>query len=246
MATKVKRSFVPAYYQIAEDLSEDIESGRLGPGDGIPSEAQLCEHYGVSRMTVRQGLGVLADAGYIESMPGRGSFVAEPCLDKISLEFREGVLGNGKRLDPRLCGVEVISAGAEVAEKLGVALGAKMVELRRVSYLDGRPVAHECKYLPYHRGRPLVEQEIKYAAFPELVARVCERHRVKVRVKISAGVAPMDVVRALALPGERPVVLVLEQSVLTQDDRVLGWGRTHCAAEHYDLTAESNPFWEGL
>lgn len=243
MAVRAKRAFVPAYYQVAEDLSEDIESGRLRPGDAIPSEAQLCTHYGISRMTVRQGLGLLADAGYISSVPGRGCFVAEPCLDKISIEFREGVLGDGRKLDPQLCGLEVVSADEEVAAALGLPRGAKTVELKRLSFLDGTPVAFERKYLPYHRGKPLVEQEIRYAAFPELVARSCERHLVKVSVKIRATQASAEVAEQLQLRGSSPAALVLEQAVLAQDDRVLGWGLTHCAPDQYSLIAESNPFW---
>lgn len=245
MTVRSKRAFVPAYYQVAEDLSHDIEGGRLRPGDAIPSEAQLCEHYGISRMTVRQGLGLLTDAGYIESVPGRGSFVSAPCLDKISIEFREGILADGRKLDPQLCGMEVVAADSTVADMLGLPLGAKTVELRRVSYLEGKPVAYECKYIPYHRGKPLVEQEIRYAAFPELVARSCERHLVKVSVRIMAAPAPPDIAEMLRLQGSPPVALVLEQTVRAQDDRVLGWGRTHCVPEEYCLAAESNPFWRG-
>lgn len=245
MTVRSKRAFVPAYYQVAEDLSHDIEGGRLRPGDAIPSEAQLCDHYGISRMTVRQGLGLLTDAGYIESVPGRGSFVAAPSLDKISIEFREGILADGRKLDPKLCGVDVVAADEKVAAMLGVPLGAKTVELRRVSHLDGKPVAYERKYIPYHRGKPLVEQEIKYAAFPELVARSCERHLVKVSVRIMAAPASDEVAEMLELKGPSPMALVLEQTVLTQDDRVLGWGRTHCVPEEYCLAAESNPFWRG-
>ena len=64
---------MPAYFQIADDLSIEIEAGSLRPGDLIPSESQLCERYGISRMTVRQGLNLLSDAGYIHSVAGKGS-----------------------------------------------------------------------------------------------------------------------------------------------------------------------------
>ena len=155
MAVKVKRSFVPAYYQVADDLSREIEAGRLRPGDVIPSESQLCVRYGISRMTVRQGLNLLGEADYIRSVPGKGSFVSAPRLDRIALEFREGVLGDGRRLEPELVGVEVIAADAEVAERLSLTKAAKVVEFRRLSHLGAKPVAFEQKYLPYVKGRPL-------------------------------------------------------------------------------------------
>ena len=43
----------PMYRRIAEDLREQIESGRLGPGQQLPTEPELREHYGSSRNTVR-------------------------------------------------------------------------------------------------------------------------------------------------------------------------------------------------
>lgn len=245
MAVKVKRSFVPAYYQVAEDLSREIEAGRLRPGDVIPSESQLCVRYGISRMTVRQGLNLLGEADYIRSVPGKGSFVSAPRLDRIALEFSEGVLGDGRRLEQELVGVEVIAADAEVADSLSIAEGNKVVEFCRLSRLNANPVAFEQKYLPYVKGRPLVEQEIRYAAFPAVVARFCETHLVKVRMTMYAGKASAGAAAKLSLD-EHGICMVLEQSVLDQDDRVRGWGRTYCLPEEYRLTAESDPFWDRL
>lgn len=243
---RIRRSFVPAYYQVAEYLSEEIESGRLKPGDAIPSESQLCERYGISRMTVRQGLNLLSEAGYIHSVPGKGSYVTAPRLDRIAIELQEGQLEDGRRLEPQLIGVEVVKAPGPVAQKLEVAPGTKVVEFRRLSYLEDKPAAFELKYLPYRKGAPLVEQEIRYAAFPAFVARACEKHLVKVRMTFYAGVAPADAVQLLGLTGNEAYALVLEQSVLAQDDSVLGWGCTYCVPEVYRLTGQSNPFWKGL
>ena len=243
---RARRSFVPAYYQVAEYLSGEIESGRLKPGEAIPSESQLCERYGISRMTVRQGLNLLGEAGYIHSVPGKGSFVTAPRLDTIAIEFQEGRIEDGRRLEPQLIGVEVIEAEDWLAQKLGMAPGAKVVEFRRLSHLDEKPAAYELKYLPYRKGAPLVEREIRYAAFPALVARCCEKHLVKVRMTLYTGAPPADAAQLLGLPGENGLALVLEQSVLAQDDRVLGWGSTYCVPEAYRLTAESDPFWKGI
>lgn len=244
MGVKAKRSFVPAYYQIADDLSHEIEAGNLRPGDLIPSESQLCERYSISRMTVRQGLNLLSDAGYIHSIPGKGSFVTAPQLDRLTLEVQEGVLRDGRRLDLRLVGLEVVEADAEVASRLDLPAGSMVVEFSRLGMLEGTPVAFERKYLPYSRRRPLVEQELQYAAFPAVVAAASEKHLVKVRVDIYAAGAPADAYRHLGISGnDLPCCLVMEQTVLSQHDRALGWGRTYCVDE-YRLSAESDPFWK--
>ncbi len=49
-----KSSPVPYYYQLRQILEAEIASGRIGVGDRLPSEAELCESYGVSRTVVRQ------------------------------------------------------------------------------------------------------------------------------------------------------------------------------------------------
>jgi GntR family transcriptional regulator len=236
---------VPAYYEIAVDLCADIEQGRFRPGELIPSESQLCERYGVSRMTVRQGLNLLTEAGYIHSLPGKGSYVLAPELGRVRLDLQEGVLADGRHLEPRLVGVEVVGARREVAQALGLGVGAKVVELMRLSLLEGQPIAFEEKYLPYIKGKPLVERELRYAAFPELVAQSHDSHLVKVRTAVYASQVSSAAAASLGVEGGSPV-LVLEQTVLAQDDRVLGWGRTFGRADKFVLGGEFDPFWRRL
>jgi GntR family transcriptional regulator len=244
VAVKAKRSFVPAYYQIADDLSRDIEGGKLRPGDLIPSESQLCERYAISRMKVRQGLNLLSDAGYIHSVPGKGSYVATPRLDRMTLEFEEGVLGSGRSLEAHLVGVDVRPARADVAEHLGVPEGGAVVEFQRTWSADGAPVAFERKFLPDRGPSHLPGREIVPLTFPLMVAQAFDVHLVRVQMDLYAAPAPVDACRHLRLPPEEACcALIMEQSVLAQDGRVLGWGRTYCR-ETYRLSAESDPFWK--
>ena len=75
---KVRRSTVVADY-----LREMILSGQLKPGDKLPTEEQLCEHFGVSRTTLREAVQALRVAGVLEVTPGRGSFVCTPNIDQM-------------------------------------------------------------------------------------------------------------------------------------------------------------------
>ena len=76
-----RTSFVPLYYQLQEVLKEQVESGLWQPGEAIPSEPELARHFGVSRVVVRQALGILEDDRQIVRVKGRGTFVADPKLD---------------------------------------------------------------------------------------------------------------------------------------------------------------------
>lgn len=68
---------IPAYYQLKKLIKEQIQNGQLQPGDKVPTEAELCEQYNLSRTPVRQALQELVFEGLLIRTPGRGTFVAD-------------------------------------------------------------------------------------------------------------------------------------------------------------------------
>jgi len=66
---------VPLHRQLFLVLHEEIARGAMTPGEPLPTEQELCELFGVSRITVRRALADLADQGYITRRHGVGSFV---------------------------------------------------------------------------------------------------------------------------------------------------------------------------
>lgn len=69
---------IPAYYQLKQLIKKQIQAGDLQPGDRLPTEAELCERYNLSRTPVRQALQELVFEGLLIRTPGRGTFVAQP------------------------------------------------------------------------------------------------------------------------------------------------------------------------
>ena len=67
-----------AYMRVAEDITARIRSGELSPGTRLRAERDLAEFYGVAYGTVRRAMRVLRDRGLIETIHGRGTYVAEP------------------------------------------------------------------------------------------------------------------------------------------------------------------------
>src|ERR687890_2118119 len=76
-----------AVEQVVRRIGEAIGAGLLAPGERLPGQVELAETLGVARMTLRQALAVLEDAGLLEIRRGRtgGAFVAAdpppPALD---------------------------------------------------------------------------------------------------------------------------------------------------------------------
>jgi len=83
----------PAYQLLADELREEITSGRLQPGSRLPPEPELCVRSGVSRSTVREALRLLASQHLIVTTRGvtGGSFVAHPDAEQLSEALSTGL-----------------------------------------------------------------------------------------------------------------------------------------------------------
>src|SRR5918995_7003918 len=68
----------PKYQQVYTALRRDIQSGRLGHGDRLPSEAELVRQFGASRITVGRAVRDLQAAGLVERRAGSGTYVRNP------------------------------------------------------------------------------------------------------------------------------------------------------------------------
>ena len=71
-------SDIPLYSQLVSIIKRNISAGTLATGALLPSEAELCRSFDVSRSTVRQAIGALETEGLVIRKQGRGTFVAEP------------------------------------------------------------------------------------------------------------------------------------------------------------------------
>ncbi|MGH3322713.1 MAG: GntR family transcriptional regulator [Streptosporangiaceae bacterium] len=146
-----RASPVPLYHQVKTDLRARIQRGDWRPGDQIASEAELCERYGASRITIRRALGDLVSEGVLVRVSGRGTFVREPTLTAGSrglTSFTEEMAGLGLRAGARVVGVELREASGEVAEQLGLDEDERVVVVTRIRTGDGKPIGVQAAHLP--------------------------------------------------------------------------------------------------
>ena len=74
----------PLYEQVVKMVKDQIVSGVYTKGDLLPSEKEMIDNFGVSRITVRKALSILSDMGYIRTEKGRGSEVILDVEDLLS------------------------------------------------------------------------------------------------------------------------------------------------------------------
>src|SRR5919205_4653418 len=123
MVESVKSGPLPRYYQLKEIIREGIRSGAWPPGSLIPSERELCERYGISRMTARQSITELVNEGLLYREQGRGTFVGRPKIAQKLLRltgFTEDMKAREQRPGARVLAAEMWPADAATAERLRV------------------------------------------------------------------------------------------------------------------------------
>jgi GntR family transcriptional regulator len=144
----------PLYDLIEQNLRELILGGHLDVGQHVPSEWELADLYGVSRLTVRNALDNLTRQGWLVRRHGVGTFVASPKITEITpskLSFTEQMRAIGRMPSSRLVSLRVVPASAEVANMLKLEQGEPVVEIVRVRLADDEPILLETSYLSQKR-----------------------------------------------------------------------------------------------
>lgn len=161
--------------QIADDLRALITSGSLPPGERLPSEAALIEHYGVARMTVRQALQELRGEGLVFAEHGKGVFVQRKApvrrlaSDRFARRHREqgkaAFLAEAEKAGAQASvdriRVEEREPSTEVQERLRINASEPVVVRSRRYLADGIPVETAVSYIPAEiaRGTAISERD---------------------------------------------------------------------------------------
>lgn len=157
------------YVKVREFIRELINDG-LAVGTTIPSERELCERFGVSRMTVRQAVDALVVEGLLERVQGRGTFVAQP---KVDLQLRLTSFGDemhrrGMTPGARVLEAERIAVPSQVAEVLELGAQDEVFCVRRVRLADGEPMSLEEQWLPVRLVPQLLDDGVPASLYGAL------------------------------------------------------------------------------
>lgn len=143
-------SKLPLYDQIERNLRDLIINGKLEPGEMVPSEWELVELYGVSRLTVRRALDELVRQNWLERKHGVGTFVRQPVTASISaskLSFTEQMRSIGRKPSSQLISQRITSATTKIARLLRIEEGEPVIEVTRVRLADDEPILLETSCL---------------------------------------------------------------------------------------------------
>ncbi|MFE0207120.1 GntR family transcriptional regulator [Streptomyces sp. NPDC058985] len=189
-------------------LADMIDEG-LAPHEALPSERELMQRFGVSRMTVRRAVERLAQEGRVYRVQGAGTFVADPSTISKSLHltsFSEDI--RARRMEPGSRLVEMSRTGADMAcaRDLFVEPGTALVHIVRLRLADGEPMCLENVWLPEALVPGLAEH-----GDPDSLYRWLDRAGAapeKADQTIRATVVDSEQARLLGVPPNFPALVV--------------------------------------
>lgn len=241
MGTLFKPDRVPLYIQIRKSLQDDIANNILVPGEKIPSEDELAIRFGVSRMTVRQGISDLIDEGLLYRRHGIGTFVARRHIERDHTRL-ESLVENAERegleISVQILIAAILPAKLKVARSLAISEGDLVARVKTLRKVENLPITVHDAYVPHNLFPQLLSEELE----TQHLWSIYESCGVKVKRAIQhveAREAEEDIAKLLEMEEGLPI-LYKERIVYLDDGTPVEFTYCYNRGDRYSLTVALN------
>ena len=229
--------FVPRYYEIEQALRARI--AELEPDEPLPSDADLCKEFGVSRMTARNAVQRLVHEGLVYRLPGRGTFVAAGSAHRQAgkvLSFTHEMERRGRTPTSHLVERAVRPALERERRLLGLGDEAVVVLVRRVRLADEEPIALENAVFTEDCADAVLAADLERGSLHATLVGA-GRTPTQGRASLQAEAATREDARLLRVRAGHPL-LVERRVIIDQDDRPLELTESRYAGGRYGLEVD--------
>lgn len=229
---------LPVYYQIKQTLKGWIVNREFNPGDKIPSENELADKFGVSRLTVRQAISQLVQEGFLNSKRGEGTFVTnnENLINSFSLEFSgfmDDLFYQVSKVKTQSVTLNTIIAPKLVREKLELDNGEKeVVQIKRVRLLRDKVFSYTINYLPKGIGMRITEKDLFKKPLLKIMEQDLNIEFTEAFQIIEASFADQEVAGHLGISPGSPI-LYLERVMYTKGKRPVEFVQSSHPGDRY-------------
>jgi len=206
-----EKSETPLYRQLYDLLRKQIESGRVEKNSRLPSEQELIDRLGVSRITVRRALNELAAAGLVKRQRGRGTIVtfnaAAPSVKASFENLIEGLTRIGVETVVKLIECKFVKANQALSAVMELPSGASVQRIIRLRMLDNEPFSYLITHIPEHIAQDYDEHELANASLIKLLEKSGHAPSAA-RQTITATAADKNVADALGVAQGAPIMCI--------------------------------------
>lgn len=188
-----RKSPIPLYRQVADILREQILSNELDAGDPLPTEDQLAYSYGLSRVTVRKSLELLANEGLIIRQPGKGTFVEKRAKVEERFStlrgFAELMVSQHPDQIMEILDYRIAPSVGTPAQALNLSENDRFIRIKRRHKIGVEVIACAIIFLPYEIGKNITIEELTSTPVYNLLER-------KIGLKIDRAYQSMSAISA--------------------------------------------------
>ena len=209
-------------------------------GQKLPSEDELAAQFGVSRMTVRQGITDLIDEELLYRRHGVGTFVSYPHVERDHsrlINFFENSGAKGIEAKATVIVLEAVPAKPKAAKALYLEEGEPIIHIKTLRYADDIPVTVHDAYIPYKLFADILEQDKEILETQPLWSFIesCG-YRVKSAVqKLEAREADEELAQLMEIEEGAPI-LYKERTVYADDGTPVEFTYCYNRGDRYSLT----------
>jgi len=235
MSTIYRNSPLPRYYQLKEIMRERVRSGEWKPGDLIPSERELAEKYGISRMTARQAITDLVNEGLFYREQGKGTFVSRYKITQQLIHltgFTEDIQARGQRPSAKVLSAQMGPADEATAERLHIEPRQLIFCVRRLRLANDEPLAIEFSQVSFMDCEKLLEEDLEQNSLYRLLETKYGLPLMEAEQELEAGLAGNEEAQLLKIPAGS-AVLFIRRTTYTDRNKPIEYAKSVYCGNKY-------------
>ncbi|HEL1586756.1 TPA: GntR family transcriptional regulator [Streptococcus suis] len=229
-----------AYITIHDKIKEQIDQGIWAIGQRLPSERDLAEEFGVSRMTLRQGITLLVEEGVLQRKVGSGTYVANTRVQEKmrgTTSFSEIVQLQGKEPSSRVLSFVKTKPNEKEIDLLGLEKGEFVIRMERVRFADAVPVVYEVASIPARLIQDMKKEEVTNQFYKTLTKNGFKLG--KTQQTIYARLANDKIAKLLHISKNHPI-LALRQVSYLENGQAFEFVNSQYVGERFEFYLENN------
>ena len=235
-----RTSSIPLHSQLKAAVERRIDSGQWAPEARVPSERELCEQFGVSRITVRQALHQLVVDRRLVRVHGRGTYVASTPVNMELLPlmgFSEDMAARSQKPGASVLRFETMVPSMAVSQALHLTMGEEVFVLERLRLANSRPMTLETAYLPEKLCRSIGGLGMEDASLYRTLGERCGIQPWRALQQWQAVACPPEAARLLGIRSGSPV-LQIHRTTFDTEGRVFEYVESFVRGDRYVFQAE--------
>lgn len=229
-----------AYITIHNKIKDDIDLGIWKIGQRLPSERDLADDFGVSRMTLRQAITLLVEEGVLTRKVGSGTYVASTRVQEKmrgTTSFTEIIQLQGKIPSSKLLSYTKTFPNEKELQMLQLDAKESIIRMERVRYADDLPVVYEVASIPERLIKTFKKEDVTNHFFKTMTDngyRIGKSHQT-----IFARLANDKVSKLLQI-GKKQAILALRQVSYLEDGQAFEYVNSQYVGDRFEFYLENN------